>query len=124
MNIDDERKFVKDKKNCPNCGAPIESEKCPYCGTYFVDFACIEKDKPFWLKIKSPDGVVHLVSVYLERMEVCQTDDYVTLYADNNPYRFPVFPSYRTHISMEFEAVPTEWGDKDGVYHIVIKDNN
>ena len=21
--------------NCPNCGAPIEGGKCPYCGTNF-----------------------------------------------------------------------------------------
>lgn len=29
-------------KNCPNCGAPIETEKCPYCGTIFLDFAATE----------------------------------------------------------------------------------
>lgn len=23
--------------NCPNCGAPIKTGKCPYCGTIFVD---------------------------------------------------------------------------------------
>ena len=22
--------------NCPNCGAPIEDGKCPYCGTSFI----------------------------------------------------------------------------------------
>ena len=25
-------------KNCPNCGAPIETEKCPYCGTTLYTF--------------------------------------------------------------------------------------
>ena len=23
--------------NCPNCGAPIKTGKCPYCGTTFVE---------------------------------------------------------------------------------------
>ena len=23
--------------NCPNCGAPIEGNKCPYCGTIFTN---------------------------------------------------------------------------------------
>ena len=23
--------------NCPNCGAPIKTDKCPYCGTTFVE---------------------------------------------------------------------------------------
>ena len=27
--------------NCPNCGAPIEGGKCPYCGTKFLKY---EKD--------------------------------------------------------------------------------
>ena len=31
--------YRKDSTNCPNCGAPIESDKCAYCGTIFVDFA-------------------------------------------------------------------------------------
>jgi len=29
---------MKDKLNCPNCGAPITSSKCEYCGTVFHDF--------------------------------------------------------------------------------------
>ena len=23
--------------NCPNCGAPIKTDKCPYCGTVFME---------------------------------------------------------------------------------------
>ena len=23
--------------NCPNCGAPIKTDRCPYCGTEFVE---------------------------------------------------------------------------------------
>lgn len=30
------------KTNCPNCGAPISSIECPYCGTVFYDFATID----------------------------------------------------------------------------------
>ena len=39
-------------KNCPNCGAPIETEKCPYCGTVFLDFAAMDADQPFYMKVK------------------------------------------------------------------------
>lgn len=38
--------------NCPNCGSPIMAEKCPYCGTLFYDFAVLDADEPFYLKIK------------------------------------------------------------------------
>ena len=43
---------MRDVLNCPNCGAPVTSEKCPYCGTLFYDFSAIEVGKPCFLKIK------------------------------------------------------------------------
>lgn len=51
-------------KNCPNCGAPIEDEKCLYCGTRFIDFAAMDADEPFFMKIKH-DGEVFIVKVKL-----------------------------------------------------------
>ena len=32
---------MKEFRNCPNCGAPLEAEvnKCPYCGTSYFDFS-------------------------------------------------------------------------------------
>lgn len=59
------------EKNCPNCGAAIESEKCPYCGTVFIDFACIDADKPFYLKIKT-NGTVCIVKTILNTV-TCQS---------------------------------------------------
>ena len=38
--------------NCPNCGAPIESAKCPYCGTLIIDFANIDIDTPTYLRVR------------------------------------------------------------------------
>lgn len=29
--------------NCVNCGAPIQSEKCPYCGTNFMKWYEVKK---------------------------------------------------------------------------------
>lgn len=44
------------KMNCPHCGAPIESPKCPYCGTLIVDFANIDINIPTYLRVKTPNG--------------------------------------------------------------------
>ncbi len=41
--------------NCPNCGAPIDGEKCAYCGTVFLDVSCIDIEAPCYLKIKIPN---------------------------------------------------------------------
>ena len=69
-------------KNCPNCGAPIESEQCPYCGSIFIDFACLDADKPFYIKVKHDRKIViskvRLTSISAHR-------DYACLYADNSP---------------------------------------
>lgn len=43
-------------RNCPNCGAVLQSDvcKCPYCGTSYFDFCAmdIEDGKPFYLKFR------------------------------------------------------------------------
>lgn len=56
-------------KNCPNCGAPIETEKCPYCGTIFLDFAAMDADQPFYMKIKQ-DGKIYILKVKMSSMEL------------------------------------------------------
>ena len=37
------RMQMENKLNCPNCGAPIISKTCPYCGTTFINY--IDKDE-------------------------------------------------------------------------------
>lgn len=44
-------------RNCPNCGAPLDSAvcKCSYCGTSYFDISAIDADsgEPFYLKIRT-----------------------------------------------------------------------
>ena len=56
-------------KNCPNCGAPIETEKCPYCGTMFLDVAAMDADEPFYMKVKK-DGKIYILKVKMTSMEL------------------------------------------------------
>lgn len=69
-------------KNCLNCGAPIESEQCPYCGSIFVDFACLDADKPFYMKIKHKGQIITL-KVRLNNISM--HTDYIDCYANNIP---------------------------------------
>ena len=34
---------MENELNCPNCGAPITSKTCTYCGTTFINY--IDKDE-------------------------------------------------------------------------------
>ena len=44
--------------NCPNCGAPIEGDKCPYCGTEVIDLCCLDTDKPFYVKLRNNGQII------------------------------------------------------------------
>lgn len=61
----------KDLLNCPNCGAPINDEQCPYCGTAFVDFAAMDTERPFYVKIKQGDDA-YIFKVRLRNVELTQ----------------------------------------------------
>ena len=56
-------------KNCPNCGALIKTEKCPYCGTMFLDFAAMDADQPYYMKIKQ-DGQIYILKAKMTSMEL------------------------------------------------------
>lgn len=36
---------------CPVCGAPIEGEKCEYCGCVIYDFATISTEEPRYIRL-------------------------------------------------------------------------
>lgn len=59
---------AKREYNCPNCGAPISSEKCPYCGTVFYDFTCINMAEPTYIKIRH-HGEIIMCKAYLTSAE-------------------------------------------------------
>lgn len=42
---------MKDLLNCPNCGAPIQDDICPYCGSVFLDWTTFDTGKPTFVKV-------------------------------------------------------------------------
>ena len=93
---------IKESKNCPNCGAPIEADKCPYCGTVFVDFTCMDVDKPFFMKIKKDDKIF-IVKVMLRSLEIRCDDPYVTAIDFGNRCLTMLRPS--EELSMTFDIL-------------------
>lgn len=93
-----------DLLNCPNCGAPITSDHCEYCGSVFYDWASIDTDKASFVKIKHRDRYIWL-KVIMDDLSVQQDTDEV-LYADDRIFhrvaRAPTF----YQISANFHTVP------------------
>lgn len=102
------------KTNCPNCGAPydVNLNKCPYCGTTYLDMSSIDMDAdtPFFLKIKTGGIIVTQKVKGIKKCEISVTSNYTDMV--NNGYvlqRYVTSSSVITH--MEFEAISTTYDD-------------
>ena len=49
---------MRDKLNCPNCGAPITGVECPYCGSVFYDFATLDSTRPTYIRMVWNDQII------------------------------------------------------------------
>lgn len=90
--------------NCPNCGAPIQSDICPYCGSVFLDWACFDMNRPTFIKIRDHLGHVKLLKIMLVSTAMTLGDNSCELYADDKIYE-RVWRS-ELKIEAEFVAVP------------------
>lgn len=96
--------------NCPNCGAPIDSDKCPYCGTRLINIADLEIGEKIWLIFKDRDrGVLSGVRIMVNHISVIENQDYPTFYADNETYCF-VNPNLDVSVSIDGTCAPNEKG--------------
>lgn len=93
---------ANDALTCPQCGAPIEDEKCPYCGVVFYDFACVDTRKPFFLKIKRDDQI-HIFKVRMEECSVDYKTNDTHLWSDNRVFEVVSRPDI--DINMNFHVV-------------------
>jgi len=91
--------------NCPNCGAPIDSDKCPYCGTRLVNIADLEIGEPIWLIFNDHGNVPRGVRVRINHVSTVikhEMGDYDAFYMDNEPLY--VYRHYDPTISIEIEG--------------------
>lgn len=100
----------KVQTNCPNCGAVMNTDKCDHCGSILYDFACLDADQPFFIKIKKGNSV--------HRLKVCLTDLRFDLYRneamayfDDNPYMLMRSPD--AELDLHFRVLPYKAYDQE-----------
>ena len=92
---------MREKLNCPNCGAVINSVICPYCGSVFYDFANIDTDKPSYLRMKIRDKLYVFKAKVSDLTVHIDTND-ASLYANGGgPIICMQSPSYSISIDMD-----------------------
>ena len=96
----------RERLNCPNCGMPIVSDTCEYCGTKFFDFANIDINGESYLRIKI-GGKLHILKVICKNVSI-QQDAYDTkpIWDISSPFtKYVVVKPYRT-LSIDFAVDP------------------
>ena len=90
------------KTNCPNCGAPLETQnnKCSYCGTPYFDMSIIEANgDPFILQLKYNNEILAL-KARLTNLMIEHNTRFNNLYCDNQIVASS--PVYDTEVSLNF----------------------
>lgn len=95
---------MKDLLNCPNCGAPIQKDYCPYCGAVFLDWASFDANAPTFVKVKDHHGQYRLLKIAIMSITEHLSFDDTHLYADNQIFQAIRSPEYR--FDVEFQALP------------------
>lgn len=106
INIIPDQGANTDFGTCPKCGAPIDGDKCGYCGAIFYDFVNIQSGTPTYIRMKIM-GVLHIFRAVVEDVEINQDNDGTSLYTDNYlVYTEPKMPE----ITLKMRAVSDDKG--------------
>lgn len=108
---------MREQLNCPNCGQPITSEKCEYCGTVFLDFANVKFDhgrfEETYLRLNI-DGKLYVVKA--QPIDVALNNLPAPLGAFG-PFSFAYRTGSReTTLSLNFYLIPDENGELLKIY--------
>ena len=96
---------MREQLNCPNCGAPITSERCEYCGSMFYDFSAIEIDKPCYLKIKYDNNII-MVRAICKAASIEVTRDTSDVFDALGSKLLSFITQTNMDLSMSFSCVP------------------
>lgn len=93
---------------CPKCGAPVNGDKCEYCGAIFYDFVNIQSGSPTYIRMKLM-GALHIFRAIVEDVEINQNNYESPLYLDNQKYVQYVEPQM-PEITLRLKVVPDDRG--------------
>ena len=108
--------------NCPNCGAPINGDLCPYCGTAFIDWSAIDIHKPNWIKINLDNKIVLVKAVLLNASTYVDDSEPISYADEFSAYCIQTNPNIT--IESTFNCIPFNMpGSTDEVLFVTIDKN-
>lgn len=90
--------------NCPNCGAPMEGDKCGYCGYTLLNIINFEPGKVCYVKMRylGKELTAKMCVKNINADASCETIE-VTALGDRNARFLPSEPTLR--VNLEFVSV-------------------
>lgn len=92
--------------NCPNCGGVIDSSqiKCPYCGTYYYDFSCIDAYNylPIYIKVKIGKEIFTVLAKFTDI--TMENSMQPTVIRDERG-RFKYNTDYSANLNLDFSVI-------------------
>ena len=97
---------MRDVLNCPNCGAPIQDDICPYCGSVFLDWATFDLKRPTFVKVKDHQGRILLMRLSTPSIRITiDSPEQTYFYADNSSI-YCINKPADPKIEAEFNVIP------------------
>lgn len=90
---------------CPVCGAPLEGEKCQYCGCVVYDFANIDLDHPSYIRIRWGDNILTMKARAAEAEINYNCDSCYVAYGKNGSKLFQLHNTPTVEVDLKLEAV-------------------
>ena len=107
---------------CPVCGAPVEGEKCEYCGCVIYDFANISMDEPRYIRMKINNPYDRYGGTYILQMKAIAVNPSLKIENDDIMFEFDnksmVRRSQTCSMSVEFRAIE----DNGKLFEIILED--
>ena len=111
--------MVDRQYRCPVCGAPVEGEKCEYCGCVIYDFANISTEEPRYIRMKINNPydrhgtyILQMKAIAVNPSMEIKYDDYVA--QGRGCDKFTVRRSATCKMSVDFVAV-----EDDGNFYTI-----
>lgn len=101
---------MRDRTNCPNCGSPLKSDVCEYCGTTFYDLASLEDGTPCYMRVRIGNNLITFKAI--PKVEAIINSSDTTSVYDGWGNRAATFVANR-NLDMEvtFSAIADEKGN-------------
>lgn len=116
------KKMINRQYKCPVCGAPVDGEKCEYCGCVIYDFANISTEEPRYIRlmVRQPDGHTYLLQMKAIAVNPCIETQYDSY--DITNAKGEVISQFQSNctckMTVEFQAVI----ENDKLYTVTLFD--